>query len=81
MARTYALRRRVRSHDFDIVNDEDNVRGQVIKSPAGYTLYLIGGVQSHLPPFPTPMEALEAFEGWAKENTTATLPIIRKRDD
>ena len=80
MARTYSLRRRWRSHDFDIVNDEDNVRGQVIKSPAGFTVYLIGEFQPLLPALPDAEAALEAFESWASKNSTATIPVLPKRD-
>lgn len=81
MARTYTLRPRWRSHDFDIVNDEDNIRGQVIKSPAGFTVYLIGEFQPLLPALPDAKAALDAFEDWASSNTTSKIPVIRKRDD
>ncbi|CAN5155349.1 hypothetical protein BH11ACT5_BH11ACT5_24000 [soil metagenome] len=80
MARTYSLRRRWRSHDFDIVNDEDNVRGQVIESPAGFTVYLIGEFQPLLPALPDAEAALDAFESWASKNSTATIPVLPKRD-
>ena len=81
MARTYFLRQRSRSDDFDIVNDDDNVRGQVIASPAGFTVYLIGEFQPLLPALPDAEAALEAFEAWASKNSTATIPVLRKRDN
>ena len=80
MARTYSLRRRPRSDDFDIVNDDDNVRGQVIASPAGFTVYLIGEYEPLLPAVPDTDAALDAFEAWAMKNSTATIPVLRKRD-
>lgn len=81
MARTYFLRQRSRSDDFDIVNDDDNVRGQVIASPAGFTVYLIGEYEPLLPALPDTDAALDAFEAWASKNSTATIPVLRKRDN
>lgn len=80
MARSYFLRRRPRSNDFDIVNDDDNVRGQVIASPAGFTVYLIGEHKPLLPALPDTDAALDAFEAWASKNSTGTIPVLRKRD-
>ena len=78
MARTYALRARPKSVDFDIVNEKDDVRGQVISSPAGFTVYLIGDFEPLLQPAPDADAALEAFEDWAASNTTSSIPIIAK---
>ena len=80
MAGTYKLRRRWRSHDFDIVNGDDDVRGQVIVSPAGCTVYLIGEFKPLGPAQPDAAAALQSFVAWTVNNTTSVIPIIRKRD-
>lgn len=76
----YLLRPRSKSSDFDIVNDRDQVRGHVITSPKGYTVYLIGDYEALTAPLKTIDEALQAFTDWTSNNTTSTIPIIRPRD-
>ena len=77
----YSLRTRARSSDYDIINANGDVRGQVIASPAGFTVYLIGDFEPLLVPQETADLALEQFEDWAASNTTSTIPIIRSPED
>lgn len=77
----YSLRPRAKSNDYDIVNEKNTVRGQVIQSPAGFTVYLIGDFEPLLDPQSSADAALEAFEDWAASNTTSTIPVIRSDDD
>lgn len=77
----HSLRSRPKSEDFDLLNDAGEVRGQVIKSPHGYTVYLLGDFESLLEPRETAQDALDHFEDWAASNTTTSIPIIPAQDD
>jgi hypothetical protein len=48
----------------------------VIKSPSGFTVYLLGDFEALLEPQETADAALEHFEDWAASNTTASIPVI-----
>ena len=78
---SHSLRSRPKSSDYDIINADGDVRGQVIASPAGFTVYLIGDFESLLEPRETAQDALDHFEDWAASNTTTSIPIIPARDD
>lgn len=65
---THSLLPRPKSDDFDIISDSGEVRGQVITSPLGHTVYLIGDVESLLGPHETAEDALRDFEAWAASN-------------
>lgn len=73
---SHSLRARAKSDDYDIVNDAGDVRGQVIASPNGYTVYLLGDFEALLEPQESADAALEHFEDWVASNTTASIPII-----
>jgi len=78
---SHSLRSRPKSSDYDIINADGDVRGQVIASPAGFTVYLIGDFEPLLVPQETADLALEHFEDWAASNTTSTIPIIRSPEE
>lgn len=66
----HTLRPRAKSDDFDILTDAGEVRGQVITSPHGYTVYVLGDLESLFEPFETAEEALNQFDEWAESNPT-----------
>jgi len=70
---TYSLRARPRSADFDLVDAEGVPLGQVIDSPGGFTIYLLGDVEPLLSRYGSADEALDAFEDWAASNTTNNI--------
>ncbi|CAN5180882.1 hypothetical protein BH09ACT5_BH09ACT5_21330 [soil metagenome] len=73
---SYSLRPRARSNDYDLVDASGNALGQLIGSKDGYRIYLLGDLESLLDTYPTPDDALDAFEDWAASNTTDTIPVI-----
>jgi len=70
----YSLTSKPRTNDYDIVGDGGEAVGQIIRSDAGYTVYLLGDVEALLQPYGTPEDALEAFEDWSA--TTGAIPSL-----
>jgi hypothetical protein len=77
---TYSLSRRPRSEDYDILKDSGDSIGQVVHSPDGFKIYLLGDFESLLDVYQTADDALEAFEDWAASNTTNTILVIPQSD-
>ncbi len=75
---SYALRRRPRSNDYDLVDDQGQGVGQVISSANGFTVYLLGDFEQLMAPAETAEDALEAFEDWAASNTVSDLLVVRQ---
>ena len=73
---SYSLRPRARSNDYELIEESGTILGQVIGSKDGFRIYLLGDLESLLDTYPTPDEALDAFEDWAASNTTDTIPVI-----
>lgn len=74
---TYALRKRAKSNDYDLVDADGVAIGQIVSSANGFTIYLIGDYEQLLPPAETADEALEAFEDWAASNTLSDLLVVK----
>jgi hypothetical protein len=73
---TNALRKRPKSNDYDLL-DDDIVIGQVVASANGFTVYLLGDFEQLLPPASSADAALEAYEEWAASNTVSDILVIQ----
>jgi hypothetical protein len=70
------LRKRPKSNDYDLVDDDGTAIGQVIASDRGCTIYLLGDYEPLLPPAPDADAALEAYEEWAASNTVSDILVL-----
>ena len=74
---SYALRRRPRSNDYDLIDAEGKAIGQVIASANGFTVYLLGDFEQLMELGGAADDALEAFEDWVASNTVSDILIIK----
>jgi hypothetical protein len=78
---TYALRKRPRSNDFDLVDQAGKAIGQVVASDTGFAVYLFGDFERLFDPSDSAEAALEAFEDWAASNTVSNVLLIQPADE